>query len=259
MTATAPLSAVVITRDAAAHLDRVLAALVFCDDLVVLDSGSTDRTRQIAADHRARWFEHPFDGFGAQKRRAVARARHDWVLSVDADEVLDESAAAALAALDWSRLDGRVCGRFRRRNFIGGKEIRHGHWGRDRVVRLFDRRRHRISPDPVHAAIHPTGPVLDLPGSLLHFSYPDAAALFQPGYHRGKAASYRARGRRASSPVLLLRATWAFGASYLLRRGFLDGRLGLVVALAAAVNATVGLALASEPAAPVGGPVPGEE
>ncbi len=246
MSAKVPVSTVVITCDAERHLAPVLAAVALCDDLVVLDSGSTDRTRAIAEAHGARWFEHPFDGFGPQKRRATALARHDWVLSLDADEVPDEAAIAGLADLDWDRLDGRTCGRLKRRNFIGSSEIRYGHWGRDRVVKLFDRRFHQVSPDPVHAAVAPTGPVLDLPGSLLHYSYPDAAALFAPDYHRGKAVSYRNRGRRAAGPVLLLRAAWAFGSSYLLRRGFLDGRLGLVVALAAAVNATVGLAMASQ-------------
>lgn len=242
-----PVSAVLITLDAERHLDAVLGAAAACDDIVVLDSGSTDRTRVIAAGHGARWHEHPFDGFGSQKNRAVALARHDRILSLDADEVLDGTARTALEAVDWTAADRRACWRIRRRNFIGEREIRHGHWGRDRVVRLFDRREHRFTDDPVHESVVPTGPVYDLPGSLRHYSYPDAAALFRPDYHRRKAGRYRARGRRASAPVLVVRAGWAFASSYVLRRGFLDGRLGVVVALASAVNAVVGLAEASEP------------
>jgi glycosyltransferase involved in cell wall biosynthesis len=245
MSRSLPVSAVIITLDAERHLGAVLRSVSACDEIVVLDSGSSDRTREIAAAHGARWHEHPFDGYGPQKNRAVALASHDRILSLDADEVLDETARAALLAVDWGAADVRACWRLRRRNFIGDREIRHGHWGRDRVVRLFDRTVHGFTDVAVHEAVVPIGPVYDLPGCLLHYSYPDAAALFRPDYHRRKAERYRAAGRRASPPVLVARAFWAFGSSYVLRRGFLDGRLGVVVALAAAVNATVGLATAS--------------
>ena len=96
----APVSAVLITRDAAEYFDRVLSALRCCSEIVVLDSGSSDRTREIALEHGASWFERDFDGYGSQKRHAVVRARFDWILSVDADEVLDDEAGAALAAWD---------------------------------------------------------------------------------------------------------------------------------------------------------------
>ena len=96
MPATLPVSAVLITRDAEARLDQVLEPLQVCDEIVVLDSGSHDRTRAIATARGARWFEHAFDGYGPQKRRAVALARHHWILAVDADEVLDGDAVAGL-------------------------------------------------------------------------------------------------------------------------------------------------------------------
>ena len=99
----APLSAVLITRDAERHLERVLAPLSFCSEILILDSGSRDRTRAIAAAHGAVWHEHDFEGYGPAKRRAVALASCDWVLSLDADEVLDEQAITALAGIDWRR------------------------------------------------------------------------------------------------------------------------------------------------------------
>jgi glycosyltransferase involved in cell wall biosynthesis len=91
----AKLSAVLITNNAEEHLDLVLAALQCCGEIVVLDSGSTDRTREIALQYGASWYERPFDGYGPQKRHAVVRARYDWILAVDADEVLDDEAASA--------------------------------------------------------------------------------------------------------------------------------------------------------------------
>ncbi len=246
MSGSVPVSAVIITRDAQAHLERVLAAVAVCDEVVVLDSGSEDRTREIVLSAGGRFAEHPFDGYGPQKRRAVALARHDWVLSVDADEVLDEEAAAGLAAIPWSEQDRATCWRIRRRPFIGRREIRHGHWVPDYVVRLFHRSRHGFTADEVHESVRPTGPVRTLPGSILHYSYPDLAALYRADYQRLKAAEYRRRGRRAGVPALVARAAGSFLYSLVIRRGFLDGPAGVAVALAGAVNGVTGLALASD-------------
>lgn len=246
MRAAAPVSAVLITRDAAEYLDRVLSALRCCSEIVVLDSGSCDRTREIAREHGASWFERAFDGYGSQKRHAVVRARFDWILSVDADEVLDDEAGAALAAIDWQREDPSQCWRIRRRPFVGNREIRFGHWNPDWVVRLFHRSHHDFSTAAIHESVAPTGVVRTLPGSLAHYSYRDLGEVIRMDYHRLKAEGYRSQGRRAGGPALAVRATWAFCYSYLIRRGFLDGPAGVVVALAGAVNAVMGLALAGE-------------
>jgi glycosyltransferase involved in cell wall biosynthesis len=241
-----PISAVLITNNAEEHLDQVLGALRCCGEIVVLDSGSTDRTREIASEHRASWFERPFDGYGPQKRHAVVRACHDWILAIDADEVLDDEAGAAVAAIDWEQQDPSLCWRMRRRSFIGRREIRHGHWNPDWVVRLFHRGHHDFSSAPIHESVTPTVAVRTLPGSLIHYSYRDLGEVIRMDYHRLKADRYRDQGRRANGPVLAARATWAFFYSYVIRRGFLDGPAGVVVALAGSVNAVMGLALASE-------------
>lgn len=246
MTSKVPVSAVLITRDAEQHLESVLQPLALCAEVVILDSGSQDNTREIARAAGVRWHEHPFDGYGPQKRRAVALATSDWVLSVDADEVLDGRAARAIQTIDWSRQDAAVCWRIRRRPFIGSREIRHGHWVPDLVVRLFNRSRHGFSSDLVHESVRPSGPVHTLAGSLLHFSYQDLAEVYRADYHRLKAELYRRRGRRATAAQLTLRAAAAFLRSYLLRRGFLDGPAGVVVALAGAASAVTGLAMASD-------------
>lgn len=246
MTRQAPVSAVLITRDADEHLDRVLNALGCCAEIVILDSGSSDRTREIAQHHGASWFERAFDGYGPQKRHAVVRANFDWILAVDADEVLDDEAGTAVAAIDWEREDPTQCWRIRRRPFVGAREIRHGHWNPDWVVRIFHRANHDFSIAPVHESVTPTGAVRTLPGSLVHLSYHDLGDVFRMDYHRLKAERYRRDGRRAGGTTLAARATWAFFNSYVLRRGYLDGPAGVVVALAGALNAVMGLAMASE-------------
>ena len=124
--ARAPISAVIIARNAADRIADVLASVDMCAERLVLDSGSTDATVAVARGCGARVEHQPFLGYGPQKRRAVALARHDWILSLDADEVLDETARSACAALDLS--DPARCFRIRRRTFIGDREVRHGCW-----------------------------------------------------------------------------------------------------------------------------------
>jgi glycosyltransferase involved in cell wall biosynthesis len=246
MPSTIPVSAVLITKDAERHLDRVLEPLSVCSEIVVLDSGSTDRTREIARAHGARLYDGGFIGYGPQKRRAVELARHDWILSVDGDEVLDQDAVDGLRAVDWPAADLIGCWRIRRRTFIGEREIRYGHWSTDRPVRVFNRLVTGVSPDIVHESVQPTSRVLDLPGSMLHYSYADLSEVIRLDFHRLKAVKYRRAARRASAPLLAVRGIWAALHSYVLRRGCLEGGFGVVIALAAAVNATMGLALASE-------------
>jgi len=239
-----PISAVLITLDAEQHLARVLSALRFCDEILVLDSGSRDRSIAIAREHGARVEHQDFLGSGPQKRRAVELARHDWVLSVDADEVLDQTAADAIRAL--SLRDPQRAWRLRRRTYIGARELRYGHWHPDEVLRLFNRQSTTFSDDAVHESVPPpTGPVHSLPGALHHYSYRDLAAIFRFDYHRLKAERYRREGRRAGAPLLCLRALLAFSRSFLLRSGWRDGAAGVVVALSASVNAVLGLAMAS--------------
>ena len=239
-----PLSAVIITLNAERHLERVLTALTgVCSEIVILDSGSTDDTRIIAERHGVRFSVQPFAGYGAQKRAAVALATHDWVLELDADEILDEQARNGLRSLELA--DPKTCWRIRRRNHVGRREIRYGHWSPDWCLRLFHRRQHNFSTAAVHEAVHPSGAVKTLPGSILHYGYVDLVDIFRMKYHRMKADDYRERGRRTGSAALAVRAGWAFFHSYVLRRGFLDGQAGVMIAVSAAMNATLGLAQAS--------------
>ena len=239
------ISAVLITLNGERHLPQVLTALAGCAEIVILDSGSTDATREIARAHRAVWAERAFDGYGPQKRAAVALAKHDWVLLIDADETVDPELVAALASADLG--DPQRAYRMRRRNFVGSQEIRHGIFGNEYVTRLFNRTVANISDDAVHEAVRGAPHLATLPGSILHASFSDGADLFlrMAKYARTKASVCRANRRRAAAPLLVLRAGWAFFRCYVLKGGFRDGRLGVLVALSAACDAVVGLAMAS--------------
>lgn len=246
-----PISAVIITRDAAAHLHAVLAAVEFCEERLVLDSGSTDDTAEIAKAAGARVEHQDFLGYGPQKNRAITLAHHDWILSVDADEILDSDAREAISKLVLS--DPHACYSIRRRTFIGAREVRHGAWGNDLVVRLFNRTTAGFKPLPVHEEVESGTRPIRLPGSLLHHSFNDCGEVLARSvkYARLKAAIMRRKGQRASAWTLPFRACSAFLGSYLVRGGWRDGAAGFIVAFARAIDSTLprAMLLLDDPAA----------
>jgi glycosyltransferase involved in cell wall biosynthesis len=243
------ISVVMIVKNGERHLDRVLSAVGFCDEILVLDSGSTDRTLEICAMHKVRVEHQAFLGYGPQKRRAVELAKHDWVLVIDDDEVLDYEGATTIQVLDLT--DPTRAWQIRRRNYIGARELRYSHWSPDYTVRLFNRTQAQFSDSLIHESIRTSGgPLLTLQGSLHHYSYSDFSDVFIrcATYARAKAAHYREQGRRASSVQLVFRAIWGFLNSYIIKQGFRDGIAGVVVALSLALTSVLGLALAQESA-----------
>jgi glycosyltransferase involved in cell wall biosynthesis len=237
------LSAVVIARDAGRHLAATLASLAFCTERLVLDSGSTDDTLAIAHAAGARVEHQPFLGYGPQKRRAVDLAAHDWILSLDADEMLDDEAEAAVQALDLA--DPRACYAFRRRTFVGQREVRHGPWGRETVVRLFHRRHAEFSPLPVHEQVEARTAARLLPGSILHHSFTDCADVIARSvrYARLKADVMRAKGQQPSPWALPARGAMNFLKSYVLQGGWRDGPVGFVIAVSRVIDSTLPRAL----------------
>lgn len=241
------LSAVLIVKNGERHLDRVLSAVGFCDEILVLDSGSTDRTLEICAAHNVRVEHQPFLGYGPQKRRAVELAKHDWVLVIDDDEVLDYEGATTIQVLDYS--DPGKAWQIRRRNYIGAREVRYSHWSPDYSLRVFNRTRAQFTDSLIHESVELSdGRVLTLQGSLHHYSYTDYSDVFIrcASYARAKAKRYRDQGRRASALQLVFRALWGFLSSYIIKQGFRDGVAGVVVALSLALTSVLGLALAED-------------
>lgn len=234
-----PVSAVVVTRNAARHLASVLAAADMCDELLVLDSGSSDDTPAIARAAGARVELQPFLGFGPQKCRGVELATHDWILSLDADEVLDDEARDAIRRLDLA--DPHACWAVRRRTFIGSREVVHGAWRNDRVLRLFNRTTAGFKPLPVHEEVEAGRQPTLLPGSLLHYSYMGCGDVLARAvrYAPLKAAIMRRKGQRPRALSLPFRALAAFAGSYFWRGGWRDGAAGFVVALARVIDSTL--------------------
>jgi glycosyltransferase involved in cell wall biosynthesis len=227
----------VICRQEADRIADCLRSLAFCDEVVVVDSGSTDATREIAAGLGARVIVNaPFPGFAAQRQFAVDRAAHDWVLCLDADERVTPELARQIVALAAA---GALRGGYRvpRRSHYLGRVMRHGLFWPDRKLRLFDRRCGRVVANPPHdhVVLHPGAPVGDLDGCLEHLNYRTFRDHLRTidSYSRQAALAMRAAGRRASPFDLLVRPPSVFVKSLLVKLGVLDGWRGIVCAVLA--------------------------
>jgi glycosyltransferase involved in cell wall biosynthesis len=222
-----PLSVAIITRNAASQLGGCLASVAFADEIVVVDSGSTDGTTELAAHRGARVIAKEWLGFGPQKQFAVDSAAHDWVLCLDADErVSPELAASLVRALN---APAAPVYRMARRNRFLGRWLRHGEGYPDWSVRLFDRSQARWSDDAVHEKVL-GAPVETLEGDLLHESAQDLSRYLekQNRYTTLAAEELHRRGQRASMADLAFAPLLRFLKAYLLRLGFLDGLPGLL-------------------------------
>jgi len=228
------ISAVVITRDEEDEIDACLASLAWADEIVVVDSGSTDRTVAIARRraHKVRTLH--FRGFTAQKRAATELAAGPWILSVDADErVTDELREEILAAIDGGVPVGY---RIPRLTWCLGAFVRHGMWYPDYKLRLFRKETGRWEGGKVHERVAVGGPVGTLQSPILHYSFRTIADHHATIDHftRLGAEDLTAAGQGGSPWNLLIHPPATFLKSYVLRLGFLDGWRGLLIALLSA-------------------------
>ena len=223
-----PLSVAIITLNAATQLDACLQSARFGDEIVVVDSGSSDGTQALAQRHGARVVHQDWLGFGPQKQFAVDAASHDWVLCLDADErVTPELQAAIENAL---KDPSTAAFRFARCNRFLGRYLRHGEGYPDWSLRLFDRRQARWSDDAVHEKVITQGRIGELPGDLLHDSAESLASYLtkQNRYTTLAADMAFATGKRASLGRIAFSPLLRFIKFYFIRQGFRDGLPGLI-------------------------------
>ena len=227
------LSACIITYNEADRIEACLRSLSFCDELLVVDSHSSDGTRELAAALGARVIARDWPGYRSQKQFAVDSAAHDWVLCVDADERVSGQLRAEIVALRERGFAGAAGWSVPRITEYFGRFLRHGNAYPDRLVRLFDRRRGGWSGEEIHENTKVTGRIGRLSGHLEHFSYrslSDHLSRMQR-YADLMAQALYERGRRCGLTPVLVNPQWRFVRGYLLRLGFLDGWRGLVFAL----------------------------
>ena len=233
------LSVIIITRNEQATLRRCLQSVAWADEIVVLDSGSTDDTAAIARECGAKVHSTTdWPGFGVQKNRVLDLATGDWVLALDADEWITPELRIEIeramttpgnnAAFRLPRLSS-YCGRF----------MRHSGWWPDYVTRLFKRGAARFSPDLVHERLVVEGNIGALRESLMHEAIVDLEDALQKmnAYSTAGAAMQFERGKKSSLAGAVLHGAWTFFRTYVLRGGFLDGRAGFMLAVSNAEGA----------------------
>ena len=230
------LSVTVITHNEGRNIADCLESVRFADQVVVVDSGSTDDTLALARARGAEvYVETDWPGFGPQKNRALDRARGEWVLSLDADErVTPALRQEILEQLGRVRPGESVAFEIPRLTQFCGVWIRHCGWTPDRVLRLFPRGQARFSSDLVHESLQLSQPqtrVLRLKSPLLHHSYPTSEHYWRKleRYSRDWARQRHAQGRRTTISRAALSGVVAFVRSYVFRLGFLDGPMGFAV------------------------------
>lgn len=233
-----PLSVAIITKDEEANLPGCLKSVAFARQIVVVDSGSTDGTLEIARDLGCDVFTEPWKGFGPQKQMAIDRCREPWVLVLDADERIPPETEKAIRQVV-SGGEGGVPGySFPRKNFFQGRWIRHMGWWPDRITRLFRNGKGRMTDAAVHEAVDVAGQVALLDAPIEHYTESRLSEILKKIDRYSTLAAEEAfrEGRRSSVWGAIARAELTFCQDYVLRLGFLDGRQGLVLSVTDAVN-----------------------
>ena len=231
----AKVSVIIITKNESANIRACIESVRWADEIIVVDSGSSDDTTEICRELGAQVYEHDWPGFGAQKNRALSYATHEWVFSIDADERVVPGLFAEIEKV-LNDPDGHVAFRVPRLSSFCGRFMHHSGWYPDYVTRLFRRGTARFSDDLVHERLIVDGSVGKLRQPLLHETFRDLEELLTKinQYSTAGATMLHEKKKTASLKKAVGHAAWAFCRTYILRAGFLDGREGLMLAISTA-------------------------
>ncbi|MFN2516617.1 MAG: glycosyltransferase family 2 protein [Pyrinomonadaceae bacterium] len=237
------ISATIITFNEEANVREACESVAWADEIIVVDSLSTDKTREIAAAVGARIISREWPGFAAQKQFAVEESLHDWIFSLDADERISEELKTSIQALR-KESDGQLADGYRiaRRSYYQGRWIKGGGWYPDWQLRLFRKSRSHWDPRHIHESVkmEPGARVERLSGDILHYSVPDSVhhhRMIGERYAPLAARQMFEEGRRTSALKIATAAPAAFVRSFILKGGFRDGLAGLSIASFAAHHA----------------------
>src|SRR5450432_1148678 len=229
------ITASIITLNEERKIARAIESLRCCDEILILDSGSTDRTVELATNLGARVLEAGWRGYAGQKNWAADQATHDWILSLDADEALSEGLEAEIWNLKKTgpHYDAYTMPRLAR---YLGRWIYHSGWYPDRKVRLYDRRKSQWVGEFVHESVKPRGTVGHLENNILHFTCDSLSEHLRTLDRYTTLAAEELVSRKVQVPIwrLIFLPPWTFVKAYVFQRGFLDGFEGLIICYMAA-------------------------
>jgi len=231
------LSIIIITRDEQYNIKDCLESVKWADEIIVVDSGSIDKTEEICRKYTDKFYVKDWPGFGIQKQRALELASHEWVLSIDADERVTLELRDEI--IDKITQNSNVGGYLipRLSNYLG-KDIYHAGWYPDYTLRLVKKRKSHFTEDIVHERMAVDGAIQKLTNHFLHFPYKDIAHHVQKlnDYSSLSAEKMFSRGRDISWSMIFFKAFFGFVRAYILRRGFLDGWQGVVVSISTSIS-----------------------
>ena len=227
------LSVILITKNEEENLKACLESVSFANEIIIVDSQSTDQTISIAQSFGAKVEITPdWPGFGPQKNRALNLATQDWVLSIDADERVTPELKNEILGVIHSN-SSQACYAIPRSSWYCGRFMKHSGWYPDYVDRLFKRGTAKFSDQLVHERLLPNGDVGQLKSHFLHYSYQDFSQVLKKmdAYSTASALQAFREGQKGCLAQALLHGFWAFFRTYVLRKGFLDGQYGLALAI----------------------------
>ena len=234
-----PLSVAIIAQDEGENITDCLRSVAFAEQIVLVDSGSSDDTVSIARQFGCDVYEEPWrGGFGLQKQFAIDQCRYAWILVLDADERIPPETASVLRQIFQSS-DQKIAGySFPRKNYFQGRWIRHAGWWPDRIVRLFRKGYGGMSPARVHEGVEVCGAVVPLDAPIVHCTESNLSKILLKidRYSTlGAEEAYR-KGQKTTAAAAYFRAAFTFIQDYILRLGALDGAQGLTLAVTDSVN-----------------------
>lgn len=223
------ISVTIITGNEEENIRECLVSVKWADEIIVVDSESTDKTVEITKQFTDKIFIRKWDGFASQKRFAMNQASNDWVLSLDADERATPELAEEILNSDIEQFDGY---KIRRKNYFIGKEITGCGWGNDYQLRLFKKSKTKLTERLVHEGFIVDGTVSELKAAMTHFSYRNLKDGFSKiNEYSTLEAREKAERKKITGFRIVFYPVWAFLQHYFIRKGFRDGRHGLVVSL----------------------------
>jgi glycosyltransferase involved in cell wall biosynthesis len=226
------LSIIVITKNEEAAIGNCLSSIAWADEIIVVDSGSTDRTEMICRQYTDNFYTNDWPGFGPQKNRALELATNEWVLSLDADEMISPELRLEIeSVMNNPKLHSAFA--IPRRSSYCGKFMHHGGWWPDYVTRLFRKDSARFSNDLIHERIIVTGSLGRLKHPIIHDAFRDIEEVVETinRYSSIGAKMMHEREKRGTLSKAIFHGFWSFFQTYVVRAGFLDGREGFMLAV----------------------------
>lgn len=225
------ISVTVLTKNSEETIEKMLDSATSFDEVILLDTGSTDRTLEIAAKYKnVKIYHHKLEGFGESYNKAVEYASNDWVFTIDSDEEVSESLKKEIFSLNFQ--DPKIAYRLHRHNYLNGKYIYFSGWGKDFIVRLYNKNHACFQTDRVHAKVDTQHvKVVNLKGALNHYPYRTIGDFLHKMQQYTTLYAEQNQGKKKSSfSKALIHAFYAFFRNYFFQLGFLGGEEGYFIA-----------------------------